>query len=86
MNQRQALIAAALAGVCALAVNNASAAAKAPMEKCFGVAKAGQNDCATPSGSHACAGQAKADNDAHEWKNVAKGTCEKAGGQLKPAK
>lgn len=51
-------------------------------EKCFGVAKAGQNDCAT--GAHSCAGQAKADKDPGEWKYVAKGTCEKMGGALKP--
>ena len=43
-------------------------------EKCYGIAKAGQNDCANLSGSHSCAGQAsKAGPD--EWKYVAKGTC-----------
>jgi uncharacterized membrane protein len=87
MNKRQALIAAALAGVCAVNAGSAAAAdAKQPMEKCYGVAKAGQNDCAAPNGAHSCAGQAKTDKDAHEWKNVAKGTCEKAGGKLTPAK
>jgi uncharacterized membrane protein len=89
MNKRQALIAAALAGVCAMSATTAFAAdgkmAKADKEKCFGVAKAGQNDCATPNGSHSCAGQSKADKDANEWKYVAKGTCEKAGGMLKTA-
>lgn len=50
-------------------------------EKCYGVAKAGQNDCGTAK--HACAGMSKADNDATEWKYVAKGTCEQLGG--KPA-
>lgn len=44
-------------------------------EKCFGIAKAGQNDCANLSGSHSCAGQSKVDNDVGEWKFVAKGTC-----------
>jgi uncharacterized membrane protein len=44
------------------------------------VAKAGQNDCATAT--HGCAGLAKADNEPAEWKNVPKGTCEKAGGKL----
>jgi len=88
MNKRQALIAAALASVCAMSASNASAnaEAKADKEKCYGVAKAGQNDCASADGSHGCSGQAKADNDANEWKYVAKGTCEKAGGKLpKPA-
>jgi uncharacterized membrane protein len=82
MNKRQALIAAALATVCAASVG--SAAAADDKEKCYGVAKAGQNDCAASDGSHSCAGQAKADNGAAEWKYVAKGTCEKAGGKTKP--
>lgn len=51
-------------------------------EKCYGVAKAGENDCA--SAAHSCAGQAKKDKDPSDWKNVAKGTCEKMGGSLKP--
>ena len=80
MNKRHALIAAALATVCAANANAAGAAA-ADKEKCFGVAKAGQNDCASANGSHSCSGQAKTDNGASEWKYVAKGTCEKAGGK-----
>lgn len=86
MNKRQALIAAALATVCAAASVSASAAEPADKEKCFGIAKAGQNDCASSNGSHSCAGQAKADNAPTEWKYVAKGTCEKAGGKTAPAK
>jgi uncharacterized membrane protein len=90
MNKRQALIAAALAGLCVATAGAAyadpSATAKAEKEKCFGAVKAGQNDCASANGSHSCAGQAKADNDANEWKYVAKGTCEKAGGKLAAAK
>ena len=85
MNKRQALIAAALATVCVAAVGTASAAEE--KEKCFGIAKAGQNDCAAANGSHSCAGQSKTDNGAAEWKYVAKGTCEKAGGKTAaPAK
>ncbi len=87
MNKRQALIAAALATAFAATSGSASAApsasAAAAKEKCFGIAKAGQNDCAASDGSHSCAGQAKADMSAVEWKYVAKGTCEKEGG--KPA-
>ena len=88
MNKR-AIASTTLASVLALAVGQATAAeaAKAPQEKCFGVAKAGANDCASADGSHSCAGQAKADNDAQDWKYVAKGTCEKIGGATKaPAK
>lgn len=50
-------------------------------EKCYGIAKAGANDCANLSGSHSCAGQSKVDNDANEWKFVAKGTCKSLGGK-----
>lgn len=86
MNKRQALIAAALASVCAIGASSAFAhdesKKEAETENCYGIAKAGQNDCASADGSHSCAGQAKADNDANEWKKVAKGTCEKAGGKL----
>ena len=53
---------------------------KAAKEKCFGIAKAGQNDCANLNGSHSCAGQSKTDNAAEEWKYVAKGSCKSAGG------
>jgi len=81
MNKR--LIASStLASVLALAVAQAQAAdAKAPQEKCYGVAKAGSNDCATADGVHSCAGQSKLDNDANDWKYVAKGTCDKLGGK-----
>jgi len=81
MNKRQALLATAFATAC-LATQVSAHAADGDKEKCFGIAKAGQNDCATSTGSHSCAGQGKKDNDAHEWKFVAKGTCEKAGGKL----
>ena len=50
-------------------------------EKCYGIAKAGQNDCGTAQ--HTCAGKAKKDNQPEEWKYVAKGTCEKLGGKTK---
>ena len=74
-----------LASALAFAVGQAQAAdAKPPQEKCFGVAKAGQNDCAAADGSHSCAGQAKADKDANDWVYVAKGTCDKMGGKSAP--
>ena len=85
MNKRHALLAAALVSVCA-AASAATTPAKADQEKCFGIAKAGQNDCATTTGTHSCAGQGKKDMDPGEWKFVAKGTCEKAGGKLAMAK
>ena len=66
----------AVAGLLALgmvAISSTANAADDGKEKCFGVAKAGQNDCA--SGVHSCAGQSKVDMDKAEWKYVAAGTC-----------
>ncbi|MBX3623126.1 MAG: DUF2282 domain-containing protein [Rhizobacter sp.] len=79
MNQR--LIAStALASVLALGLAGHAAAAEKGKEKCYGIAKAGQNDCANLSGTHSCAGQSKADKGADEWNYVAKGTCKTLGG------
>jgi uncharacterized membrane protein len=44
-------------------------------EKCYGIAKAGKNDCA--SGTEACAGQSKSDGQKDAWLGVAKGTCDR---------
>jgi uncharacterized membrane protein len=82
----KALLTAALAGIVAAGVSTTAQAADAPAkEKCFGIAKAGKNDCKSANGSHACAGHATVDNDMNEWKFVAKGTCESEGGKLTPA-
>lgn len=45
------------------------------MEKCYGIAKAGQNDCA--SVNHMCASEAKKDGDKQEWLAVPTGLCTK---------
>ncbi len=78
MNQRL-IISSALASVLSMGlVSQVSAQAMADgkgKEKCYGVAKAGQNDCANLSGTHSCAGQSKVDASAEEWKYVAAGTC-----------
>ena len=78
MNQR-AMIAATAAAVMSLSMVAMPAAAQ-EKEKCYGIAKAGQNDCANLSGSHSCAGQSKKDMDAGEWKFTPKGTCKQMGG------
>ena len=83
MNQRL-IASSALASVLALGLLSGASAADdktAGKEKCFGIAKAGQNDCANVSGTHSCAGQNKVDNGPDEWKYVAKGTCAKLGGK-----
>lgn len=80
MNQR-ILVSSALASVLAMGLlGQASAAADNGKEKCFGIAKAGQNDCANQAGTHACAGQTKVDNSPEDWKYVAKGTCKSMNG------
>ena len=63
----------------------AAAQAQGTIEKCYGVSKAGKNDCQTASSS--CAGTSKKDHEASAWLGVPKGTCEKiVGGMLSPAK
>jgi uncharacterized membrane protein len=81
MNHRH-IASSALASVLALGLLNVAHAADDTKgkEKCFGIAKAGQNDCSNLSGSHSCAGQASADKVADDWKYVAKGTCKSLGG------
>ena len=73
MNQR-AMIAAAAASLLSTVLVATPAVAQ-DKEKCYGIAKAGQNDCANLTGTHSCAGQSKVSDDAGEWKYVAKGTC-----------
>ena len=85
----QALIRSALAGLIALGATQGALAAADPSagkEKCYGISKAGQNDCANGAGTHACAGQSKADNSPDDWKYVAAGTCSKLGGKMSAPK
>lgn len=67
---------AALAAAIAMTVAGAAAnAANAPtMEKCYGVAKAGENDCKAGAGT-SCAGTSRADYQGDAWKFVKAGTC-----------
>ncbi|MEN3111010.1 DUF2282 domain-containing protein [Uliginosibacterium paludis] len=82
---KQILTTSALAAILSLAAAQPAFAADTGKEKCYGVAKAGANDCASATGAHACVGQAKMDNDPNSFKLVAMGSCEKMGGMLKPA-
>jgi uncharacterized membrane protein len=78
MNTNRLAIATALAAALVLPV---AAQAQSNMEKCFGIAKAGKNDCQTANSS--CAGTAKKDAQSDAWLSVPKGVCEKiAGGKL----
>lgn len=79
MKTKSIIASTAISGLLALGLaGNAFAEDAAAKEKCYGVAKAGQNDCA--ANGHSCQGQSKTDNDPTEWKYVAKGTCGDMGG------
>ena len=82
MSSKHTLLMSAVAGVLAVGLAQAADDPQAPKEKCYGIAKAGQNDCGTAR--HTCAGKSTKDNAAEEWKYVAKGTCEKLGGKSTP--
>ena len=78
MSKKYPLIVAAVSTALTLssaAWSNSASAADDAKEKCFGVVKAGKNDCA--GNGHACAGQSKHDGDAKEWLYVPAGTCER---------
>lgn len=75
------LASAALAAVMAASISAPAQAAS--KEKCYGIATAGQNDCANLAGTHSCAGQSTIDNDVGEWKLVKKGSCSTLGGLSK---
>jgi uncharacterized membrane protein len=77
MNSRQIAIAAATVAALAAGVAHAQdkgASIKGEKERCYGIALAGQNDCAAGPGT-TCAGTSKVDYQANAWKYVAKGTC-----------
>jgi uncharacterized membrane protein len=88
-----AAIASAFAAALAMITAPAFAGPKPPqptMDKCFGIAAKGDNDCAAGPGT-TCAGTASADYQGNAWKYVPKGTCAtmqtpKGTGSLEPSK
>ena len=68
------LSAAALALSASAAFAQNAGDAKPAKERCYGVAKAGQNDCAAGPGT-TCAGTSKTDYQGNAWKYVPAGTC-----------
>ncbi|MEM7679574.1 MAG: DUF2282 domain-containing protein [Pseudomonadota bacterium] len=77
-----------LAGAVALTMagaTNAQADSHDKKEKCYGVVKAGHNDCANAAKTHSCAGHAEVDGDPGEWLALPAGVCEKlVGGSTEP--
>lgn len=74
MNKSYAAIAATTA--LSLSVGTAQAQEKPKMEKCYGVAHAGKNDCKAGPGT-SCAGTSQVDYQGNAWKLVKAGTCTK---------
>jgi uncharacterized membrane protein len=70
-------LAAAIAGPALVAAQGGPAPEPAfQAEKCYGIAKAGRNDCAS-TGNNSCAGTARADADPRAWIYVPAGYCER---------
>lgn len=77
------LLIAAMAGIVS-ASNTLTATAEESTSKvkCYGIAKAGKNDCKSADGTHGCANLARTDNDPNEWKFVSENECKTEGGSL----
>jgi len=76
-----ALLSTLIGGLITLSAQTSQAAGLvqcAEQERCYGVSKAGLNDCSTSTS--ACSGTAKKDNQKDSWIYVPKGTCEKIAG------
>jgi uncharacterized membrane protein len=84
MKKSEKAIVCAITGLLALGGSSADALVNcAEQERCYGVARAGKNDCATSTS--VCASTAKQDFQKDAWIFVPKGTCTKlAGGSLQP--
>ena len=90
-NALTSLSASSLLGALALAAALSSTANAGPVEqppgseKCYGIAKAGKNDCA--AGAHSCAGQGTQNKDKSSFVDLPAGACAKiAGASLSPGK
>ena len=87
MNRRFAITAALAAGMAAPLLVAAQKPADAPTfraEKCYGIAKAGANDCAS-TGNNSCGGTSRLNADPNAWIFVPEGYCERiVGGSLTP--
>jgi uncharacterized membrane protein len=87
MNTRFIVASAIAAAVAAPALVTAQGPAPTPSfkaEKCYGIAKAGKNDCAS-TGNNSCAGTSKISADPRAWIYVPAGYCDRiVNGSLKP--
>src|SRR5213593_3543304 len=88
MNTRYLMASALAAAVVAPVVLSAQKPVPPPTafktEKCYGIAKAGKNDCA-PTGNNSCGGSSKLNSDPKAWIYVPAGYCDRiVGGSLQP--
>ena len=82
MTNRRVLITTAVSSLLAAGALAVSAQDAPEMEKCYGIVKAGANDCAGPG--HTCQGQAATDADPNEYILLPAGTCDRiAGGEVR---
>jgi uncharacterized membrane protein len=83
MNNTHSILSAAIGSLLVMGLVSGNAmAADMKTEKCFGIAKAGKNDCASNKSAHSCAGQATKNSDPHDFVAVPAGTCEKIAGGM----
>ncbi len=86
MNNTQSILSAAIGGLLVMGLTGNAVATDMKMEKCYGIAKAGKNDCGSKAAGHSCAGQASKNNDPADFVAVPKGTCDKiAMGNTEPS-
>lgn len=83
MNKSQLVTAAVVAAVGMSFASGQAVAAGKKMEKCYGVVKAGKNDCQTATSS--CAGTSKVDGQKDAWVLVPAGLCDRLNGSAKSA-
>ena len=86
--KRRVFVAAALASALTPVVLAAQKPVRPPSfkaEKCYGIARAGKNDCAS-TGNISCGGTSKADRDPKAWMYVPEGYCERIVGGSKTSK
>jgi uncharacterized membrane protein len=88
MNKRFVLATAVAAAIATPALLTAQKPVTPPSfkaEKCYGIAKAGKNDCAS-TGNNSCGGTAKVNSDPKAWIYVPEGYCERIVGGSKTSK
>lgn len=88
MINKKTFLSSLVIGIGAISLVTSNAQAKGEkndkMEPCYGIVKAGKNDCSDKAGKHSCAGDATENASKNEWILLPKGSCEKiVGGNLK---